>query len=217
MITIACVRTGNKYGPEYVERLRNMVRRHYPFEHEIICLTDQPEEFEGVKNVPAKGLGGWWAKMGLFHPGIRGDNYTIYFDLDTVICDDITPLIRIEEPFGICANFTRLSGHPTWPCNYGSCVMTFEAGWGYGIWSDFISNRNVWTKGAGKYGDQWVIERLAPKARILQDACPHGFFLGRREISNHPDTKPDAAAVVIFAGNTKPSNCSVKWIKDEWR
>jgi hypothetical protein len=39
-VTVLCVKFGNKYGDDYVERLRNMVSRHMTIPYEFVCLTD---------------------------------------------------------------------------------------------------------------------------------------------------------------------------------
>ena len=40
MATILCMKWGTKYGPEYVNRLHSMVRRHLTIPHRFVCLTD---------------------------------------------------------------------------------------------------------------------------------------------------------------------------------
>ena len=41
--TILCMKWGSKYGPEYINRLYGMVRRHLRGEFRFVCLTDQRE------------------------------------------------------------------------------------------------------------------------------------------------------------------------------
>ena len=36
-VTVLCVKFGTKYGPNYVERLRNMVARHMTIPYEFAC------------------------------------------------------------------------------------------------------------------------------------------------------------------------------------
>ena len=43
MATILCMKWGTKYGPEYVNRLHSMVRRHLTIPHRFVCLTDNRE------------------------------------------------------------------------------------------------------------------------------------------------------------------------------
>ena len=39
---ILCMKWGDKYGPEYVNRLYNMVKQHLTLPFTFICLTDDP-------------------------------------------------------------------------------------------------------------------------------------------------------------------------------
>jgi hypothetical protein len=40
MLNVVCMKWGDKYGPEYVNKLYSMVRRHLHKEYRFICLTD---------------------------------------------------------------------------------------------------------------------------------------------------------------------------------
>lgn len=213
--TVACVRIGTKYGIEYVERLRSMVSRHLDGHGvDFICLTDQPEKAQGVDMIDISGLGltGWWAKMAVLAPHIRGMNHTLYLDLDTVIVDELWPLERWRGPFAICQNFTKLAGHPDWPCNYGSCVMSIPPGFGEAAFTLFMQDPQGWIERCPK-GDQQAIEMLIPGALYLQDLMPPGYFVGRRDFT---DEKPPGAAVMIFAGKHKPHNTPHQWLREAW-
>ncbi len=44
---------GSKYGPEYVNRLYAMVRRHLRGGFDFVCLTDRPDGIrEEVRSLP---------------------------------------------------------------------------------------------------------------------------------------------------------------------
>jgi hypothetical protein len=212
VITVACVRTGDRYGIEYVAKLRDMVARYLPMPHRFICLTDQPETLAGVEMIPLMGLPGWWAKMALFSRSFRGEGRCLYFDLDTVIIGDLTPLAEIEAPFAICANFTR-AVNPAYPCRYGSCIMVLADSFGSDIWASFMSESHRFIQGC-TYGDQQAIEQLYPDAILLQDVLPAGYLVGRREFT---DERPEGAAVMIFAGKHKPHNTTHKWLREAWQ
>ena len=73
MLTVLCVRFGNKYGPEYVERLRNMVSRNLTVPYEFACLTDDPRSIKGVKIIHENNHGyskAWWHKVHMFNPSL---------------------------------------------------------------------------------------------------------------------------------------------------
>lgn len=214
MITVGCVKVGTKYGPEYVERLDSMLARHCPIEYRLICLTDDPKSVDVMTiDVSGYGLTGWWAKMTLFDPKLRGRGPWLYFDLDTVICGDIAPLALWTGEFGICENFTRLAGHPTWPCRYGSCVMAFAQGFGQGVFDRFMADRDALMEKAGKFGDQIVIEWLKPDARILQADMPD-LFKSYRDLD---DTGPGKSSVICFGGRHGPNNSEYEWVRNAWR
>lgn len=87
---ILCIKWGEKYGPEYVLRLKAACDRHIPH-REFWCMTDRP--VPGVFCVPMNTtLEGWWSKLGLFRTNyFHGDN--LYLDLDVVVTGGIQPLI----------------------------------------------------------------------------------------------------------------------------
>lgn len=216
MITVACVRTGTRYGTEYVYRLKRGVARNLNQPHRFVCLTDRPDELVNVEtiDVSGDGLQGWWAKLILLQLAAGSSDRIIYLDLDTVVCGDLSPLAELDVAFGICGNFTRAAGCMTWPCRYGSCVMSFAAGFGKAEWAEFNQRREFYMGQAGYYGDQKAFELLIPAATILQDVLPPGFFLGYRDIT---EQKPEHCGLVIFAGKSKPHNCTTEWIVDAWK
>ena len=157
---VACVRIGTKYKTEYVFKLQAMVKRHMTVPHRFVCLTDRPKELPGIETVLVKGLPGWWGKLWLFNSEWRNER-VLYFDLDTVICDNIDDLAQLDKPFYICQNFTQLSGHPSWPCKYGSCCMVIQPDWGEFIWGEFRGRVADYMIKYDQLGDQKVIEELA--------------------------------------------------------
>lgn len=219
-LTVACVWMGQKYPQVYVERLRDMVARHLPVPFRFVVISDNLAEIPGaeiIRTPMTNDLPGWWAKMLLLSPEIRGKGDLAYIDLDTVVCGPLGVLLgAFSHPFAICGNFTARAGHPNWPCLYGSCVMTFREGWGADQFSAFWNDRKKIMARCGKYGDQKAIEMVYPYGAILQDMMPPGFFLGRREIPDHIKARPPGCSLVIFAGRHTPENCEVEWIKQEW-
>ena len=84
-ITVLCVRFGNKYGREYVERLRNMVARHLTVPYEFACLTDDQHDIAGVRKIyqpNANYARGWWHKVHMFDNNLHIKGRILYLDLD---------------------------------------------------------------------------------------------------------------------------------------
>lgn len=217
---VACVRAGDKYPVEYVTRLRDMVAKHLPLAHHFVCLTDRPNDLNrflvSSLDISKFGLYSWWAKMALFTVDWRRQQRVLYFDLDTVIVGDLSPLARLDIEFGICANFTRAAGHLHWPCSFGSCAMIIGPSLDGTLFENFWKDRQTIIERAGKYGDQKAIEDLAPDATLLQPLLPKDFFLGYRDLPSWPDAPPKDCSVVVFAGKSKPHNSSNKWVKAAW-
>ena len=93
---ILCMKWGTKYGPEYVNRLYGMVRRHLSGEFNFVCLTDdsagvRPE----VRCLPIPPLNlqlkpgqrdGAWKKLTTFEGDLHGLRGTaLFLDLDVVV------------------------------------------------------------------------------------------------------------------------------------
>jgi hypothetical protein len=76
MATNICVlRSGGDFLPEHVQRLAGMVP-------DLVCLSDVL--VDGVPVIPLQyEWPGWWAKMELFRPDIKGALF--YLDLDTTV------------------------------------------------------------------------------------------------------------------------------------
>lgn len=218
--TIACVWTGTKYPVEYVEKLATMVDRHLPRgdTYRFVVLTDRPHEVDhDAIDVSRLGLPGWWAKLALFDPELRDDSYWYYLDLDTVVVGDLTPLVRQRPEFGVCRNFARLAGAERWPCRYGSCLLGLAPGWGGDVWRIFNEKPHAWMDRAGRYGDQLVLDWLAPTATFWQDVLPPGFLLNKRDLHQFPEAAPSDTSLVVFGGRSRPDNCSIPWVRDAWR
>lgn len=216
MVGFVCVKTGTRYGPEYVYRLKKMLARHAPG-HPFVCLTDDLEslpELQDNEKIDCRSLGlkTWWLKMAIFM--LSSHEPMIYFDLDTVIVGDLSLLIELAShvDFSICENFTRAAGNHLWPCQYGSCVMTLRGDFQH-VWYSFQANRDKLIAEAGVLGDQWVIEKFLPGAVLLQRKLPRGFFLGYRDLT---ETQPAGSSVVVFAGPRKPHNTKFEWVRTAW-
>ena len=223
-VTVATVWTRGPagYTQDDVAKIRSMVLRNCgDWEVDFLCYTDRPKDLpEGWAYVdlnvyPVPMREGWWGKMIIFDTMFRGPNNVVYFDLDTVIVGDITPLFYQAEKhfFSICKNFTRMV-KPDYPCLFGSCVMTINRKFGdseFYVWNRIHGDLR---ERAGKYGDQFAIQELIPDAGILQDDLPANFFVGRRDFQ---ERLQPGNAVMVFAGKYKPGNSRLPWVKEHWK
>lgn len=220
-VAVVWTRGPANYTADDVKKIRSMVLRNSgDWDVEFLCYTDQGAAPEGwqlidLNRYPHAMRDGWWGKMQLFDSMFRGPRSVVYFDLDTVIVGDITPLFQFAEAnyFGVCHNFTR-EINPSYPCKFGSCVMTINKGFGDEIFYAWSKLYVEMRERAGIYGDQKVIEIMHPDAVTLQGHMPHNFFVGRRDFK---ETLEPGNAVMIFAGKYKPSKSLLPWVKEHWK
>ncbi|MBS0229402.1 MAG: glycosyltransferase [Proteobacteria bacterium] len=112
MVNVLCIKWGTKYGPEYVNRLRSMVKRNLSREHRFVCLTDDrsgidPDievfdipkvdipDFDSFK--PWAKAHGWLKVTSFANPLHDITGTTLFIDLDVVI---VGSLDRFFEPAG---------------------------------------------------------------------------------------------------------------------
>ncbi|PIT13607.1 glycosyltransferase [Snodgrassella alvi] len=95
---ILCMKWGQKYGAEYVNRLYNMVKRHLTLPFTMICLTDDTKGIDPAvqchplipldlpNGLPERG----WNKLTTFSANLYGLQGTaLFLDIDIVIIDNI--------------------------------------------------------------------------------------------------------------------------------
>jgi hypothetical protein len=129
-ITVLCVRFGNKYSREYVERLRNMVARHLTVPYEFVCLTDDQHDIAGVRKIyqpNANYARGWWHKVHMFDSALPLKGRILYTDLDVVIHANIDKLAGYHSNSFIGIHDFNRKFFPSW--NYlNSSVLAWTHG-----------------------------------------------------------------------------------------
>lgn len=218
MLTVACVfvRANVRFCPDYVTKLRSMVRRHLPLAHRFVCLTDRPEAFAGdpeiqtirVPQVPM-GRAGWWSKLHLFDPenGLRGPG--LYLDLDVLVVRSLLPIAEfMPEPLALIPHAGTFDGHGRRLVvkRYNSSVMRIAFGMAPALYRDWTSDveQRLW-------GDQdWIGERMPDLPTM-----PLEWFPRISEIRDPPNWPEEARVVLV----KKPKNHDIKapWIAEHWR
>ena len=115
---ILCMKWGTKYGPEYVNRLYAMVRRHLTGDFQFVCLTDdergvRPE----VRCLPIPPLNlhlapgqrdGAWKKLTTFEADLHGLRGTaLFLDLDVVVVGSLDGFFTQQGEFLIIHDYPR--------------------------------------------------------------------------------------------------------------
>lgn len=109
MINIITVKESDKYGPEYVNRLKVMLHRNLRQSFTMWCYTDDPAGIEyGIEIIPIPEeyhLEHWWNKVAIFNKEMPYSGRCLYLDLDTVIQNNIDDIIDYE-PNHLCGVWT---------------------------------------------------------------------------------------------------------------
>jgi hypothetical protein len=207
-LIVACVFWGDKYKPEYVQRLKRAVERNLHVPHRFICLSDV--KIDGVDCIPvfAKKWDGWWQKVSLFMPGLfPSGSRVLYFDLDVIITGDITILARqwFPQPIAMIFNFGPNRGH----CAHNSSVMMWSAG---DPRVEVIYNYFTADVMKALHGDQCWIWRV-----LREDIAnwPQEFIKSYKyDCRGKPFN--GRTRVVVFHGDPKPHQVSEEWARQNW-
>jgi len=90
-MNIICLKWGDKFSHEHVNRLYHMVCKNFHSEFNFICYTENPTDIHPdikIEPLPNYDLENWWWKLTLFEN--TNDDVNLFFDLDVVIQNDIT-------------------------------------------------------------------------------------------------------------------------------
>lgn len=230
MITVLCVRFGNRYGREYVERLRNMVQRNLSLPYEFVCLTDDPVPIDGVKSIvqpTEKYSRGWWYKVHMFDPNLKLQGRILYFDLDVVIHDKIDKLLMKDKDFYGIRDFNR-KFHSSWN-RLNSSVMSWHTENESDIWYKFKEDSSTIMRRFP--GDQdWIWECAKQRIKYWPDIWIQSYKWeirnkdeltvqqGKRNFLNSREPNiPTECCVTVFHGEPKPQDVKDQFVVDNWR
>jgi hypothetical protein len=230
-LTVLCVRFGNKYGREYVERLRNMVSRHMTIPYEFACLTDDQHTIEGVRTIyqpNANYQRGWWHKVHMFDPNLPLRGRILYFDLDVVICSNIDKLgLYCQDQFMGIHDFNR-KFYASWKY-LNSSVMAWTHGTQSHIYEQFKSKP---ADAQRLQGDQdWIWKLCQNKLKFWPREWIQSYkweIRSREELAvvngkrQFKTVKDDLAvhpecSVAVFHGDPNPCAVQDKFVVDNWR
>ncbi|MGV6802979.1 MAG: hypothetical protein ACWA49_02155 [Ruegeria sp.] len=104
-VCVICMKWGELYGPEYVNRLYRAVQDHLALTHDFICITDNFEGLEPGITCQAFDFSqldrplwthGKWPKLQMFERSIV-ENYdaALFLDVDLLVTGDLDPLFQL--------------------------------------------------------------------------------------------------------------------------
>lgn len=218
--TVICLKWGTKYGPEYVNRLHNMVKRNLS-NARFICFTEDPVGIDTaveIKPIPSNhpDITGWWLKLSLFQETLYDlAGPVLFLDLDVVIVNRLEPLFETRGNFCIIKDwlYEKYS-----ELKLNSSVMRFNVGEHAAIWDNFLlHHRRIMQR---MPGDQdWITERLARPTIWPENWCISYKW------QKAWDNIPKETKIVVFHGRPNPHEAigglleypPAPWIANVWR
>jgi len=241
MIDIVCLKWGNKYGPEYVNRLYRGIQRNIDGSrisgYRFWCFTDDARGLNPeikVHDLPCSTrLEIWWNKLWLFSedmPVDRGSKI-FYVDLDTLITGDITDmLLAPTHELVVLRDFyhgiARSAGV------MGSGLMAWRHGDYTDIWTEFWKDPETHIRDLQPLGDQkWIENRTHDRRGFWQDLFPDRVISYKVHCAQG---LPHQASVICYHGRPSIPESAVEghdcrtatrswhvppqpWVLDHWR
>jgi hypothetical protein len=172
MINIVCLKWGTRYSAEWVNRLYTMVKKNYDGEFKFWCCTDDPigliSEINPI-NLPYQyDLEKWWWKLWFFSKDFPVKGNCLYFDLDIVIQNDITELVKYNLP-GV--HFVKGTIY-----KFNSSIILWESTANHHhLWDKFASKIQYYLTNYENGDDEYFSIEFSNYIKIL----PTKWFYGR--------------------------------------
>lgn len=239
---VICMKWGTKYGPEYVNNLYAMVRRHLSGDFVFVCLTDDATGIRSevrclpIPEMPLKperpGVPDRaWRKLTTFSADLHGLSGTaLYLDVDVVVVGPLDDFFEAPGAFLIIKDYRR-----PWRVTGNSSVYRFEIGAHADVLSYFLAHEDE------------LRQRFRNEQAYLSDFLHHKGLLGYwparwcpsfkyhcipRWPANYwqePQVPPDAR-IVIFHGECNPPDAlagrrnralrfirPARWVATHWQ
>jgi hypothetical protein len=210
---VICMKWGHKYGPEYVNRLYAMVRRHLSGDFQMVCLTDdalgiRPEvhclpipDLALPAGIPERG----WKKLVSFSADLGGLRGTaLFLDVDVVVVGPLDDFFTQPGEFLIIHDYKR-----PWRITGNSSVYRFELGAHPDVLAYFRANTEA-IRAQFRNEQAFLSDFLHKQGKLAYWPaawCPsfkyHSIPAWPRNYWREPGIPP-GARVVIFHGECNP-------------
>jgi hypothetical protein len=222
--TIICMKWGTRYGPDYVNRLYSMVKRHTRRPVRLICFTDDPAGITAAVetaplppiDLPARVFvrGKWidvrnlpWRKIALWQKGLGGlSGEVLFLDLDLLITGPLDEFFDYE-PGRVCAirNWTqpdsRIGNTSVYRFEVGAHTNLYERMMSDG--ADIVAtygNSQTFVSREIRDMSFWPDEWCVSFKHSLVPAWPLNFLVTPK--------LPSTARVVAFTGKPDPDEAA---------
>lgn len=209
---------GDKYGPEYVYRLKAGLERHLKQPHRFLVVTDY--ELDGIETTPIKDPGltkhpGCIARLRLFDEvwqrDIGATGRVVNIDLDAIVTGPLDHLFDRDEPFVILQGVNS----PTHPTKFNGSLWMLRHGYRPDVWDDFTLAKLDKVPRLEIADDQAWMHAMIPDAAAYTDA--DGVWAFQKGPWRTGDNLPQGARLVAFPGRRDPAQYThLRWVRENW-
>jgi hypothetical protein len=229
---VVCLKWGDKYSPEYVNKLKNMVERNLSLPYEFVCFTEDSSGIDKsirCEPLPSLPVNGWWYKPLFFDPNFILKGNILFLDLDLVIFKNIDNLFKYcPNKFSIIRDFNRSTIRNFTRMN--SSVFRLQTGQHSQVYSNFIKDPLHISRKF--HGDQdWIFDQIKTDFVFWPDEWIQSYkweMRGRPLMIKDPMTgkrnfkeigEPrllNDTQIAVFHGEPNPKECLDPWVKENW-
>lgn len=227
MLEIVCMKWGEQYGADHVNRLHEMLRRNVSQPFRLTCFTDRYFE-SGARLLPlpvtpkTEGMHGKklrYTKLWFYSKNcadLFGGRKALFLDLDVVITGSLDPLLDSDDDI-------KLWDDPHQKTPYNSSIVLHKTGTRTAIWDRFDPETSPTVCERNKvigHDQNWVSVVIGPNEPTWKKS--DGIYSFRNDIMR-PNLKelPDDARIVVFHGPRDASQESIQvrypWVKEHWQ
>ena len=243
-VNVLCIKWGRKYGPEYVNKLHSMVRRHLTRPFRFVCLTDDAHGIDAqieVKPIPNVGFsefdtrqpwtfGHGWLKLTSFaDPLYDLSGRTLFLDLDIVIVDNIDCFFDQPGAFCVIKEWDKKDG------TGNTSVYLYTIG-AHADALQYLKNNYPGALAEVRNEQEFITLYLGRQGKLSYWPAPWCVSFKRhcvpRGLMNwlRPPTIPTGARIIAFHGKPNPPDAiegvsgkwyrrvpPTQWVADHWR
>lgn len=219
MINFLCVKWGNKYSSDYVNKLYKMVELNSCNNFAFYCYTDDPSNLnDNIIPISIQSdLTGWWLKLDLLNIFQTGTN--ILFDLDIVI---INKLLRLES----VKTRTLSVLYSQWkegyvipneksPTLYNSSIMKWESGQGKAVY-DYFARHKEYILFKYKGIDRFLFNEPV-EVDLLPTSIAYSYWKGVRFKKDTTPQKLRLDYEVCILNHGEKQEAIGGWIHNYWK
>ena len=214
---------GDKYSPEYVNRLHRGLRRNLTRPFRFLLMTESSRDIALpflIERYPIPDpdlcTKDCFARLRMFDPAWQKSlnlvGPIVCIDLDVVITGNCDQLFDRQEPLVVLQGANAAN-----PCPYNCSVFMLWPGTNPEVWSEFSLEA---AQGIPHYGfpdDQGWLHALVPGAAAWRVGPSSGIYAYRKPQWPPSDRLPADARIVAFPGRRDPSHFQhLGWVKEHW-